>query len=63
MHSGEIQISINLIMSVLQEEWTQKEQNGYFKRSIEKHNLRYVEYFVDGDSKSYVSVKNVYERV
>ena len=31
-----------------------------FQGSIEKHILRYVEYFGDGDSKSYMSVKNVY---
>ena len=30
-----------------------------FQRSIEKHNLHYVEYL--GGSKSYLSVKNVYE--
>ena len=32
-----------------------------FQRSIAEHNLRYVEYLGDGDSKSYLSVKNVYE--
>ena len=32
-----------------------------FQRSIEEHNLRCVEYLGDGDSKSYLSVKNVYE--
>ena len=31
MHSGEIHISVILITSVLQEEWKQKEQDGYFK--------------------------------
>ena len=30
-HSGEIHIPVNLIMSLLQEECKQKEQNGYFK--------------------------------
>ena len=32
-----------------------------FQRSIAEHNLRYVEYLGDGDSKSYLSVKNVCE--
>ena len=31
------------------------------QRAIEKHNLPYVKYPGDGDSKSYLTVKNVYE--
>ena len=58
MQSGEIHISVNLVMSALQEEWKQGAK-WLFQRSIEKHNLHYVEYL--RDSKSYLSVKNVYE--
>ena len=32
-----------------------------FQRSIERHNLHYVEYLGNGDNKSYLSVKDVYE--
>jgi len=32
-----------------------------FKRSIENHNLRYVKYLGDGDSKGFEEVKNTYE--
>lgn len=49
MDNGEIHTSVNLIIDIL--------------RYIEKHNLRYFVYFGNGDSKSYVSFKNVYERV
>ena len=31
-----------------------------FNRSIKKHNLRYTEYFGDGDSKGFSAVENVY---
>ena len=31
-----------------------------FERSVEKHNLRYVKFLGDGDSKSYQTVKNTY---
>ena len=31
-----------------------------FARSIDKNRVSYVEYLGDGDSKSYVNVKNVY---
>ena len=31
-----------------------------FQRSIEKHSLRYMEYYGDGDSKAYSAVKNTY---
>ena len=31
-----------------------------FQRSIEKHSLRYMEYYGDGDSKAYCAVKNTY---
>ena len=34
-----------------------------FKRSLTKYNLRYTEYYGDGDSKSYVNVKDTYERL
>ena len=34
-----------------------------FERSIEKYNLRYINYLGDGDSKSYTSVKNIYNGV
>ena len=34
-----------------------------FSRSIEKHGLYYTKFYGDGDSKSYLSVKNVYESV
>ena len=34
-----------------------------FTRSIDKHKVRYVEYLGDGDSKSYVRVKNVYKDI
>eukprot|EP00795_Rhopilema_esculentum_P001535 gene1535-15984_t len=34
-----------------------------FSRSIEKHGLHYTKFYGDGDSKSYLSVKNVYESV
>ena len=32
-----------------------------FKRSVELHNLRYTEYYGDGDSKSFSKVKDVYQ--
>ena len=32
-----------------------------FQRSVEKHNLRYTEFYGDGDSKSFTRVKGVYE--
>ena len=32
-----------------------------FQRCFEEYNLCYVEYLGDGDSKSYLSIKNVYE--
>ena len=32
-----------------------------FKRSIEKNNMCYNEYYGDGDSKSFMKVKNIYE--
>ena len=32
-----------------------------FKRSVELHNLRYTEYYRDGDSKSFNKVKDVYQ--
>ena len=31
-----------------------------FQRSVEKHGIRYISYYGDGDSKSYEEVKNVY---
>ena len=31
-----------------------------FERSVEKHNLRYVKFLGDGNSKSYQTVKNTY---
>ena len=31
-----------------------------FRRSVEKHNLRYTEFYGDGDSKSFTRVKGVY---
>ena len=31
-----------------------------FNRSVEKHNLRYTEYYGDGYSKRFLKVKNVY---
>ena len=34
-----------------------------FNRSIEKHNLRYAEFYGDGDSKSFNSVKDVYDGI
>ena len=34
-----------------------------FNRSIEKHNLRYTEFYGDGDSKSFNSVKDVYDGI
>ena len=34
-----------------------------FNRSIESNNLRYSEFYGDGDSKSYAAVKDVYEDV
>eukprot|EP00795_Rhopilema_esculentum_P009886 gene9886-18476_t len=34
-----------------------------FGRSIEKHGLNYTNFYVDGDSKSHLSVKNVYDSV
>ena len=34
-----------------------------FRRSVEKHNLRYAEFYGDGDSKSFTRVKGVYEDV
>ena len=38
-----------------------EEEKQLVQGSVEKHNLRYVEYLGDGCSKSYMSVKNVYE--
>ena len=32
-----------------------------FQRSVELHNLRYTEFYGDGDSKSFSRVKGVYE--
>ena len=32
-----------------------------FRRSVQKHNLRYTEFYGDGDSKSFTRVKGVYE--
>ena len=32
-----------------------------FRRSVKRHNLRYTEYYGDGDSKSYLKVKDVYQ--
>ena len=32
-----------------------------FARSVEKYHLRYTDYLGDGDSKSYLSVKNIYD--
>lgn len=34
-----------------------------FERSLEKYNLRYIKYLGDGDSKSYLTVKNVYKDI
>lgn len=34
-----------------------------FSRSIEHHNMRYTEFLGDGDSKSYSSVKDVYDTI
>ena len=34
-----------------------------FKRSIEKHNLRYVKYLGDGDSKSFPAIQNTYDDI
>ena len=34
-----------------------------FQRSFSKHGLHYTQYYGDGDSKSYSSVKNIYEAV
>ena len=34
-----------------------------FQRSFAKHGLHYTQYYGDGDSKSYSSVKNIYEAV
>ena len=31
-----------------------------FQRLVEKHGVRYISYYGDGDSKSYEEVKNVY---
>ena len=31
-----------------------------FERSVQKYGLRYTDYYGDGDSKSYMQVKNVY---
>ena len=38
-----------------------EEEKQLVQGSVEKHNLHYVEYLGDGCSKSYMSVKNVYE--
>ena len=35
--------------------------NRIFRRSVELHNLRYTEYYGDGDSKSFSRVKDVYQ--
>ena len=46
MQSGEIHMSVKLVMSVLQDEWKQKEQDGYFKdllRSITNIKLNTLE--------------------
>ena len=32
-----------------------------FKRSVEKHGLRYVKFLGDGDSKSFLAVEDIYE--
>ena len=34
-----------------------------FERSIQKHSLRYTEFYGDGDSKSFPTVENVYDDV
>ena len=34
-----------------------------FQRSVEKHGVRYVSYYGDGDIKSYEEVKNVYPEI
>lgn len=34
-----------------------------FKRSIAKHNMRYVEFLADGDSKSYATIKDTYTNI
>ena len=34
-----------------------------FSRSIHKHNLRYSEYYGDGDSKSHLAVQNLYDGI
>ena len=34
-----------------------------FERSIQKHSLRYTEFYGDGDSKSFPSVQNIYDDV
>ena len=34
-----------------------------FGRSMEKHNLRYTQFYGDGDSKNYEKVKNLYTDV
>ena len=34
-----------------------------FQRSINKNKLQYIEFYGDGDSKSYSSVKDIYENI
>ena len=37
------------------------ELKRYFSRNIEKHQLRYVKYLGDGDSKSFSNIEKVYD--
>ena len=35
--------------------------NQLYQRSVELHNLRYTEFYGDGDSKSFSRIKNIYQ--
>ena len=59
MHIGEIHIYVNLIIM----EKTSNNVKRVFTRFVDKHKERYVQYLGDGDSESYVNVKNVYENI
>ena len=52
---------VTLVISDQRQIWKVLELLVFFKRSLENYGLRYLNYYGDGDSKSFQSVENVYE--
>ena len=60
---GENHISVVITIKVLLGGGGRGGAKRVFERLVEKHNLRYVKFLGDGDSKSYQTVKNTYPRI